>query len=123
MGRYYNGDIKGKFWFDVQDSDDASFFGGEKSEPKSIHYYFDKNDLPSIEQGIKSCLKILGENKAKLDQFFNLNKVYDDEMLIQAGFEEDEIDKFLEWYARLELGEKILKCVKEQGACSFEAEL
>jgi hypothetical protein len=29
----------------------------------------------------------------------------------------------VEWYARLELGEKILKCVEEKGECQFEAEL
>ena len=29
----------------------------------------------------------------------------------------------LTWYARLELGEKIKKCVEENGDCSFEAEL
>ena len=28
----------------------------------------------------------------------------------------------LEWYARLELGEKILKCVEENDECNFEAE-
>lgn len=27
MGRYYNGDIEGKFWFGVQSSTDADFFG------------------------------------------------------------------------------------------------
>jgi hypothetical protein len=27
MGRYYNGDIEGKFWVAVQSSDDADFFG------------------------------------------------------------------------------------------------
>ena len=27
MGRYYTGDIEGKFWFAVQSSDDADFFG------------------------------------------------------------------------------------------------
>lgn len=25
MGRYYNGDIEGKFWFGVQSSNDADF--------------------------------------------------------------------------------------------------
>ena len=29
MGRYYNGDIEGKFWFGVQASNDADFFGSE----------------------------------------------------------------------------------------------
>jgi hypothetical protein len=27
MGRYYHGDIEGKFMFGVQSSDDADFFG------------------------------------------------------------------------------------------------
>jgi len=29
MGRYYSGSIAGKFWFGVQDSDDATKFGGK----------------------------------------------------------------------------------------------
>ena len=29
MGRYYNGDISGKFWFGIQPSDDASQLGGK----------------------------------------------------------------------------------------------
>jgi hypothetical protein len=30
MGRYYNGDINGKFWYGIQDSDDALHFGAEE---------------------------------------------------------------------------------------------
>ena len=37
MGRYYNGDIEGKFWFGVQSSDDADFFGKE-GEPSHINF-------------------------------------------------------------------------------------
>ena len=29
----------------------------------------------------------------------------------------------LKWYARLTLGEKIVKCIKEEGSCWYEAEL
>ena len=29
MGRYYSGDIEGKFWFAIQSSDDADYFGVE----------------------------------------------------------------------------------------------
>jgi hypothetical protein len=32
MGRYYSGDIQGKFWFAVQSSDDASAFGEKIKE-------------------------------------------------------------------------------------------
>ena len=37
MGRYYNGDIEGKFWFAVQSSNDADFFGCE-GESHNISY-------------------------------------------------------------------------------------
>ena len=32
MGRYYHGDIEGKFWFGVQSSTDAEFFGVEEMQ-------------------------------------------------------------------------------------------
>ena len=124
MGRYYRGDIEGKFWFGIQSSDDASFFGGEELEPNYLSYYFDEDDLPEIEEGIRECKKELGENEEKLDKFFGKVESYTDEKVAKAfGISEEEVMKMLEWYARLQLGEKILKCVKENGECSFEAEL
>ena len=36
MGRYYNGDIEGKFWVAVQPSDAAARFGGRNYEPSYI---------------------------------------------------------------------------------------
>lgn len=128
MGRYYEGDIKGKFWFGVQSSDDASFFGGEEREPSTIKYHFASEDLPDIEEGINKCSETLGEYKAKLNAFFGEggagNLGYNDELLER----ELQVDHWsarnlLEWYARLELGEKIRACVVEQGECNFEAEL
>lgn len=123
MGRYYSGDITGKFWPAVQESTDASFFGGEMTEPKYIHYYFGQEDLPRIEKGVKTCLSKLGKNKEKLDQFFAKNNGYNEESLIQAGFRKDKAWTLLAWYARHELGEKILKRVQDHGSCSFEAEV
>ena len=52
MGRYYQGDIEGKFWFGVQSSDDANNFGGseievqdEDGEVMELEYFFNKEDL------------------------------------------------------------------------------
>ena len=56
MGRYYNGDIKGKFWFGVQSSDDADFFGQQGQEPNHINYYFDEDDLSDVNKGIDKCI-------------------------------------------------------------------
>jgi len=128
MGRYYNGDIEGKFWFAVQSSDDGEFFGAQGSEPNYIDYYVD--DIDAVEEGVANCLEVLGDNKERLDKFFADRDYYNDDDIKQVWLDEyketatnDTIQTMLRWYARLELGEKILACVKEHGECSFTAEL
>jgi len=37
MGRFYSGDISGKFWFGVQNSDDASHFGLKHTDIMTYH--------------------------------------------------------------------------------------
>ncbi len=124
MGRYYSGDIEGKFWFGVQNSTDASFFGGKEYEPNHISYYFDKEYLPDIKKGLKKCKKKLGKYKKKLDSFFDKNNGYTDKKLATAiNVNEKELSVLMEWYAREILGQKILECVKERGVCDFDAEL
>ena len=126
MGRYYNGDIEGKFWFGVQSSDDADFFGSKGEEPNTfLNYHFTKDEhLKDIKKGIKECEKELGTWKEKLDKFFKDNNGYNDKMIEdQLGLKEEKSKELLEWYARLELGNQILECVMKQGDCSFEAEL
>ena len=44
MGRYYSGDIEGKFWFGVQSSNAADRFGAEGFRPEELCYYFDKDE-------------------------------------------------------------------------------
>jgi hypothetical protein len=85
MGRYYSGDIEGKFWVAVQDSADADFFGVVGTQPDLLQYYFDEDDLDKIKEGVKSCLTVLGDWKKKLDDFFETKGGYNEKML------EDEI--------------------------------
>lgn len=128
MGRYYSGDIEGKFWFAVQTSDDAGFFGGEESEPNYISYYFNKEHLKNIKAGLDKCRKALGKYRAKFDKFFNEGgkgyEGYNNEMLVKEfNIPYIKIHELMIWYARLGLGIKIYKKVKENGSCEFEAEL
>lgn len=124
MGRYYSGDIEGKFWFGVQDSNDADFFGVEGQEPNYLEYYFDTSNLPDIEKGIAKCKKALGKYEKEINDFFKLNEAYTDEVLAKhLKVKKEKVQSLLEWLARLDLGKKILKCVKENGECNFEAEL
>jgi len=123
MGRYYSGDIEGKFWFAVQNSGDASFFGGQENVDY-LQYYFNEDDLVDVNAGLMTCKKELGDFKEKLDKFFKKNAGYDDEMLVKEfEIRIEKVKDLLEWYARLELGEKIKKCIVKNKECSFDAEL
>jgi hypothetical protein len=124
MGRYYNGDIEGKFWFGVQSSDDADFFGQQGQEPSQLNYYFDEDDLPDVNKGIDKCISYLGEMRNKLDQYFKAKDCYNDKELAKHfKITERQVSKYLEWYARLQLGEQIRDCINKIGHCEFEAEL
>jgi len=124
MGRYYNGDIEGKFWFGVQSSNDADYFGVE-GHSRVMDYYFEKEDAATVLKGISECKKILGKNKQKLDDFFKDRESYDWEQLmpILKTSTEGKVRDILKWYARLELGGQIYACIQEKGECNFEAEM
>lgn len=84
MGRYCSGDIEGKFWFAVQASDDADFFGSEGQVPNYLEYYFDDDGIGSINDGIAKCLEALGDNKSKLDAYFALQEPWNEESVAKA---------------------------------------
>jgi len=129
MGRYYTGDIEGKFMFGVQSSDDANFFGAE-GHASYLNYYYSKEDLPKVEEGVKECEGVLGEYLKHIDQFFIENDSFNSERLarylsnvLDKNITEENVRFNLEWYARLELGREIRDCIKEKDQCNFEAEL
>jgi hypothetical protein len=132
MGRYYQGDIEGKFWFSVQSSDDANYFGGSEIELQdedsddvyALEYFFNKEDLESINEGVQTCINDLGEFKEKLDEFFKDSTGYNPEELAKhLGVDVPKYRDLMESYARLVLGNKIKKCVEDNGECNFVADL
>lgn len=119
MGRYYSGDIEGKFWFGLQSSTAADRFGVNYNEPNYVEYYYEEEDLKKVVKEIKRIEKGLGEAKEKIDKFFTENDGWNSEMLEKAGITEAELNE----YADLELGIKIRDCIVDNGACRFDAEL
>lgn len=119
MGRYYSGDIEGKFWFGLQPSDAAGRFGGEEREPQYIEYYFNEDDLAKVNEEIEEIITILGDKKKIIDDFFNGKIIYNDEDLKAIGITED----ILRDYADLKLGIQIRNCIEGSGQCCFQAEL
>ena len=129
MGRYYTGDIDGKFMFGVHSSSDADFFGVE-GEARFLNYSYSEEELPKVKEGIKECEGVIGEYLVHIEKFFKDNDSFSAERL--AKYLSNALDKDvteentrfnLEWYARLELGKEIRDCIKENDECNFEAEL
>lgn len=121
MGRYYSGDIEGKFWFAVQPSDAASRFApSAEMEVACIQYYFNEEDhLEEIQAELKNIEDKLGDNIKKLDDFFEKVNGYNDDILEKNNI----IREHLSDYADYKLGKQIEECVIRTGQCSFDAEL
>ena len=114
MGRYYNGDIEGKFMFAVQSSRAADRFGCTGYNDY-ITYYFHKDQLPTINEELKELKKA----HEKVSKFFEGKDGWTTEMRDEAGITEQEMSD----YADYNLGVKIRDCILENGQCEFEAEL
>lgn len=124
MGRYYSGDIEGKFWFGIQSSDAADRFGVFGQEPNYLYYYFDRDDLPAIEEELAKIEGILGEYLEKLNKFFDEHNGYNDAM-VEDYLQIDEVRRelYLKQYADYLLGIQIRDAVIENDSCEFQAEL
>lgn len=118
MGRYYSGDIEGKFWFALQNSNAADRFGREGS-CSYLQYYFEEDSLDGVEAEIAEIETKLGDKLHTLDKFFEEHDGYNDKMLEDIGITREDLSE----YADLHLGKKIATCIIENGTCQFDAEL
>lgn len=118
MGRYYSGDIEGKFWFAVQSSSAADRFGVSGYQPEVSIYDFQEEDLEGVETEIANIEENLGDKLKVIEDFFEKNESYNDTKLEEAGITSEQVKE----YADLTLGRKIRDCIKENGECRFEAE-
>jgi hypothetical protein len=119
MGRYYSGDIEGKFWFAVQSSVCADRFGVSHNEPNYVEYYYEEEDLEGVEEEIQRIEEGLGSQLQAIDDFFASKDSYNDDELTEAGISREDLSE----YADLRLGKQIRDCIKENGSCNFTAEL
>jgi len=128
MGRYYSGDIEGKFAFAIQSSDAADRFGVIGQPPGYLQYNYSKDDLKELQKELKHIEDTFGPQKQALKIYFDLYKTQDDAPLsfdsyIKEGglpkLTESQLSEYYDYF----LGRKILECIQETGSCSFDAEL
>lgn len=124
MGRYYSGDIEGKFWFAVQSSGDPAFFGLDSIEPEVTTYYGNKDDhLEAVQHAVDDCctkLHTTRENFLKFkeeNEYIKVEKMIEEKVIKDIGTKDTQV-----WLARLDLGLKIEKCIEDTGECEFDAE-
>lgn len=120
MGRYFDGDITGKFWFAVQPSNAPTRFSKRAQlEPSYIEYWFDDEHLEDVQKELRRIEKKMGNKMQKFDAFFSNSVGYNDDMLKEAGLPSDMLGE----YADYKLGKQIEECIINTGQCSFSAEL
>ena len=133
MGRYYQGDIEGKFVFGAQSSTAADRFGVEGTTPGYVDYNFDTSNLKDLELELKNIENKIGEYAYYLKAYYDLygleTILYGDDLNISFEDYLEKLnkkplnrDQLLEIFD-YRLGKKIQACIKEQGSCSFTAEL
>ena len=129
MGRYYRGDIEGKFAFGVQSSKAADRFGVEGEPPNELYYYFSEDNLDSLVKELNRIEDSFSvEKRNALLAYFDLYTLENiapmsfDAYLEKGGVERLNTNEVVE-YVDYRLGKEILQCIKETGECHFTAEL
>ena len=126
MGRYYDGDVEGKWWFGVQSSDTPERFGGYETH---IDYTICNDD--TFKSGIKLIKEDLGDKLEWLQQFFDENNGYNDAMLMEfmmkknPRYDKSELRRDLENFADYEFAMQVKEYFDDTGEeyCNVNSEL
>lgn len=130
MGRYYNGDIEGKFVVGTQNSNAADRFGVIGQQPAQLYYYFDRDSISDIENELHHIQSSLGSNFTKIKRFFLTRSLWNEEALVEYLQDSFSITitylqakRFSRDYFDYQLGEQILDHVERYGFCEFYADI
>jgi len=126
MGRNYDGDVEGKWWFGVQSSDTPERFGGYETH---IDYTICNDD--TFKSGIKLIKEDLGDKLEWLQQFFDENNGYNDAMLMEfmmkknPRYDKSELRRDLENFADYEFAMQVKEYFDDTGEeyCNVNSEL
>ena len=119
MGRYYHGDIEGKFMFGVQPSNAHERFGAVECEPSYIEYEIDRDKYDDIVKELDSINK---ESIKKVEKMFKENDGYNDDTMSKYNVSKQDLSE----YADFKLGENVKNFFDDNAdidECNFSAEL
>ena len=126
MGRYYNGDVEGKWWFGIQSSDTPAKFGGNETH---IDYIISNDD--TFKDRMECIENDLGDRLPILEKFFKEKPYYSNEKLHEymskhiEGYKLELVSQDVQDYADYCFGKEVLEHFKESGEdyCNVCSEL
>lgn len=126
MGRYITGDIEGKCWFGVQPSDFPDRFGAmgqplcDEDETVAWEYFFEKGNLPRINEELGNLMSTMGDYHQKLKNFFDAHMMYNEDILAEAlNVSKPEAHQLVRLYADYEFGEQLKEYLENNEMCCF----
>ena len=120
MGRYYSGDIEGKFMFAVQPSSAGERFGAQ-DVTNYVEYYVDREEYDNIVNEINDIEKT-GAVKRVQDMFAKCEHGYNDEIMKENGVSKEDIAEYADWRMGMQMKEYFDNNPDADGI-SFNAEL
>jgi hypothetical protein len=121
MGRYYYGDIEGKFMFAVQPSNAAERFGADDSEPAYIDYTISRSKYEMVCAELLSIEKT-GAPKRVKEMFKATDDRWSDDILDEHGVTQDDMSEYADWV----LGKKLKDYFDDhpnEDVINFQAEI
>ena len=107
MGRYYHGDIEGKFMFAVQPSDAGERFGAREQESNYIEYCVYRENVEEINKELQKIVE--GGHVARVKNMFDNVNGYNNTIMKEYGVSQKDLAE----YADYELGRKMVKFFEE----------
>lgn len=120
MGRYYTGDIDGKFMFAIQSSDAHERFGAVEEESYYVPYVVFRHSYAEICAELDS-IKQKG-HVDKVDKMFNENIGYNKDVLKKYNISEHDLSEWADYQIGLELKE-FFDDNPNLDECRFQAEI
>jgi hypothetical protein len=113
---YFDDGQEGKFWFAVQPTADIMDFGGDEDGVDMIHWRWEEEDLPKVNEELQKLKDQLHTSKEFIEGGWTYKKV-----MKTTSFTHPPKD-FQAIVAKIHLGLKIRRGIKKQGSLSVEAE-
>lgn len=125
MGRYYYGDIEGKFMFAVQSSDAGCRFGAEEMERDTIDYYLNRDQYEGLSKELKS-IEDSGAVKRVEHMWKELEKEgkvgYNEKDCERFGVSKTDISEYADWLLGTQMKD-FFDEYPDEDSLTFNAEL